>query len=438
MRSVRKQRKKQKKLKTNSLVVSVSAGSKSKKPKKRENLDTEILFKAIKPHLCEHMTENFTHFGAIVLTSDTQRSESELKYVCKQLFDQTNRTYKNLQHQMMSAYVKNLRASELKKSFERKRAAPLLSDVGAVSDGEAVVRVSFANYGNIKISQLHTTKIWKRADGKNDAVESIHQSLISFEHVVNLIRLNQSITTDSFSRIKSIMESKKPHLTCSIKFYKGIVISNAHHRSDDNSQPIPFTIHCNNRYNMSKTGNNGPTCSVFSYIEVLSAGGQRIYYQVAAAIQICTTTNTEYLLVIKLRRSSRQSPLPFELYGYDIKKDSNTLCYDLLLIDHAYRPCITFRYDERPNTTPHLQLFFIIPYDRIGKIPNPAWGGCQNRVDIYKEDARQDVKSSRFPLFTTTEQQFEALEMMKRAFSSNADVDAGTANVGEKRKSMDA
>jgi hypothetical protein len=400
-----------------------------KKPKFRQNLNTEILFKALKPHLCEHMTKNFMHFGATVITSDTQRSESELKYVCKDLFDQTNRTYKNLQQQLMEAFVKNLRASELAKCFERRRAA---SRPATVVEKVPDVRVSFVNYGHIEICQ-DNIEVWGRKLNSqmemsylDSDLDSVHVSLTA-QDVIDVI-LNAPDLTVAIVRIKHIIANQHLHVEQDLKIqlFKGIVISNLNHWSDNTAEAIPFTLHCSRQYRMSQTSESR---ALFSFVEVSFSDKSLVYCQVAAIARVSTKADKAVnLLVIRLKPSRKTSPLPFGLFKYELRRSNKKLCYDLVSINNI-RPCIAVRYEEEPNTSVKQQQFFIIPYDRIGKIPNPSWQRYKRRLDIYEEDSRQDVKSSSFPLFKTEPQQIEALAMIRTPFLPET-------NVGTKRKSM--
>lgn len=415
-----------------------------KKHSEPEDLDAEHLFRAIKPHLCEHMVSNWLHFGATVLTSDTQRSESELKYVCKVLFEQTNRTYKSLQEQMMNAFLKNLRASELTKCLERrkKQFVPLEKR-----------RNKFANYGNIEIRFDVTRACWWPYYTKaqlepglepGSAVTSIHETLDATD-IITLFIDNKT----KLGPTQHILAKPELHILCnlSVKLFKGIVISNNYHMSDDQSQPIPFTLHCNRLYKINKVTNSS-SISVFSFIEVLYSDGPT-YCQVAAIVQIGFSEdarrtnvqqNTEYLIVMRLQRARSQSPLPFGLFSHERRQDGITLCYDIILADGAFRPCIAYPY---LLTHARKQQFFIVPYDRIGKVPNPCWPKPhhEERYMLYEEDARVGVKSSSFPLFTTPSEQIEALKIMRKRLPPKASTEKvateETENTAKKRKATD-
>lgn len=404
-------------------------------------------FQAIKPHLCEHMLNSIRVFGAIVITSDTQQSERVLKTVCKENFEQTSKHYKNLQSELIGAFRKNLRASDLRKYVDRRKEH---SEKGSASSRQNrhVEAPSFHDYAGFSSKQLAYNPsgsdkecFWELKD--RDKRDYLHK-LLTVKQLMYLLATTTSIASHVFRLNQASFHSRGYLFT--ILLYRGVNVYNSHHVTDDHLKNETFTIHCNNGYSLKKKVTDIEEKSVFSFIEVQYFDNTCSYCRVMAIVDIAITVkgkplNQQYLIVCRLAIASVASPLPFRLFTYEVMDTSSggfELCLDVISIGSAFRPCIAHSYE--PNVSRgqfqtmtnkdkfcHQNMFFVIPYDRLGKSPNTNWLSDDPAV-VYAEDGRMGIS---LPLMASTDQQAFAMQMAEQQLPGDDPVQTTS---GQKRQ----
>jgi len=381
----------------------------------------EPVFTGIKPHLCEHMLHNVKKFGPIIVSSDTQLTERLLKYVCKSVFQQTSKKYKNIRGELIAQYLKNCRAFALSKSLDRREAYRNRTEM--VHEEVAAEYHFFSGFGFIAL-HYNGNKIWKfllNSDSRemSEKASSVHEFLDA-SRLVQILSSTKSITSHVFSNMQSIMKSnEETHQKYGllIKTYKGVTIYNRHHIKDSKAENEPFTLHCNATYKVGKEAVDYETRPVFSFIEVNYTSGHDqgcSYCQVLAIVEISlekamkedeSIRRQQYLVVARMSYRPSGSPLPFGLYGYESQGNA----IDLIPIGSAFRPCIAYRYYPRPNVVTFITdaLYFVIPYDRFGKTTNTNWKkhGRESVISQYAIDERTSMKTTSFPMYATIQQQ---------------------------------
>lgn len=370
----------------------------------------ETYFQAIKPHLCEHLVNNVRVFGAVIMTSDTQQTERILKAVCKENFEQTSKNYKNLQAELIAAFNKNLRAEDLRKYVDRRRAHAMRT-TPVILPPEAKDFHNYTGFARVELLWEPKTNQWKAEEDDN---RNLHD-LLSVKQVIDILKTTKAIASPIFRVIQDYFT--RPNLF-TIHLYRGVNIYNSHHKTDDCLKNETFTIHCDRNYPVRKASVD-ESKPVFSFVEVKYVDGCS-YCRVMAIVDITVkesfpVVTQQFLIVCRLTRTDVDSPLPFSLYTYEIQtgRSGFQLCLDLISVGSAFRPCIAHPYEPSGSTEgmtkrgkfQHQHMFFVIPYDRVGKTPNTNWPS-DDIANVYSEDARTGLS---LPLMATTHQQAAAL-----------------------------
>ena len=425
----------------------------------------EVKFKAIKPHLCEHMAENVDKFGALTMTSDTQQTELILKFACKTLFEQTNKNYRHLAEDLLLQHRKTMRArnlGELVRRFENptKAGLPSTSAVRAEADS------NHEFLRNCKSSMLNynaQTKRWESDELNRPTNPTFLHGFLDPDKLMNFIARDKTVDSEVFKVMQKAIRAINTmhhsvlghHLT--VKLFKGVNIYNEHHISDENGSYETFMLHCDRTYPRDKQSPSGEeeekratepdkqgtpdpqlrraraTKPVFSFIEVYYEDAPA-YARVMAIIELTLGTGKIEFLVVNQLIVTKQSPLLFPMCTYAIHPTPQMQhCFDIVLLAGKFRPVfgrpflyrkggnvlVTMSHDtiEKPisNKVKFLETykFFIIPYERVGKTPsNEIW------ADVAGNEVYNDKRDSQgFPLYATLQQQSETLKSLERRFA---------------------
>jgi len=357
-------------------------------------------FQAIKPHLCEHYADNIRRYGALITVADTQVTEKELQYVCKEIFEQTSKTYKNLVTELLCAYQKNTRALDLRKYAERCRIARIPDVHAALIVIDAPEYHNFRSFGadNWKsdYNELSGRSVWRATDAlrKPRTVSSVHKLLLNNLKFLTLLSRTRAIQSEVFKVMQEIIVRQAGHGLV-IKTHKGVSIFNCHHMTDDNTNER-FILHCNERYKEKKLGER--LVPIYSFIEVKYHGNKCSYCRVMAIVSLTHGEHKEILLIVCRLEQVLHSPLAYPLYRYECVETRDDLgyelCCDVISVGSEFRPCIAQPYKQRPircvsaiQTIRADNQFFVIPYDRVGKTPNSQWPSDSPK-EIYSRDSR--------------------------------------------------
>lgn len=367
------------------------------------------IFQAIKPHLCEHYPDNIKKYGALVTVCDTQVTEKELQYVCKDVFEQTSKTYKNLQVELLGAFLKNMRAADLRQYADRCRAAR--------NDDVPAGRPETPDYHDFKTYAADKWDLCDFRQGRSWVATDRDMNVCSGDSVHNLIRSNDEfirilMTTKAIQSAKfKTMQRRIGKEDLIIKTYKGVTIFNSHHVTDEITNEATknerFTLHCNGSYKTEKVAIS-QTKPVYSFIEVKYSSGECSYCQVMAIVRLVHGDDEEILLIVCRLELLQISPLAYPLYRYECVENKTLstgyqLCCDVISVGSEFRPCIAHRYDLRASAVSSkidrfrgTYQFFVIPYDRVGKTPNTNWPSDTPK-DLYSRDSRRGLSLTLLP-----------------------------------------